>query len=162
MTTVVAATTVRPMRWTDIDEVHQIERRAFPGTAWSAEAFWSELAGVPESRAYWVAMREGQVVGYTGLHTMAPDADIQTLAVEPGSRRTGVARALLATLVEEARVRGCRTLMLEVDADNAPARVLYQAHHFERVARRASYYGPGRDAIVMRLVLQDDDPGTRG
>ena len=141
------------MRWPDIDQVREIEVVAFPGSAWSTESFWGELAGVPESRRYWVAEREGHVVGYVGLRAVASDADIQTLAVEPGSRREGVAGALLATAVDEARARGCRTLMLEVDADNGPALALYEAQRFERLAHRASYYGPGRDAVVMRLVL---------
>ena len=43
-----------------------METSLFPD-AWSVETFWSELAGVPETRHYVVAEVEGALVGYGGL-----------------------------------------------------------------------------------------------
>ena len=81
------ATEVRAMHWTDLPAVHDIEVVGFPDSAWSLETFWSELAGVPASRAYWVAQREGRVVGYAGLRAVPPDADVQTIATRSRGTR---------------------------------------------------------------------------
>ncbi|MCZ3387323.1 MAG: hypothetical protein LH630_10260 [Actinomycetia bacterium] len=71
---------LRPMRWWDVGQVHDVEVRAFPESAWSAETFWSELAGVPATRHYVVAETNGQIVGYSGLMAVGAHADDQTLA----------------------------------------------------------------------------------
>jgi ribosomal-protein-alanine N-acetyltransferase len=144
---------MRGMRWTDIPAVHAIEQDAFPDTAWSIETFWSELAAVPETRRYWVAEAHGEVVGYAGLLVAAPESDIQTIAVASEHRGQGMGTQLLTAAMEAARDRGCGHLMLEVAADNASARRLYERHGFETLAKRSNYYGRGRDALVMRARL---------
>ena len=83
---------------------------------------------------------------------IAPDADIQTIAVAVAHRGRGIGGRLMVTAMAEAQPGGAVELMLEVEADNEPARSLYEHHGFETLARRSSYYGPGRDALVMRLV----------
>lgn len=142
------------MRWPDIPVVHRIEWASFPETAWSVESFWGELAGVPASRWYVVAEVGGIVVGYGGLMAVGVEGDVQTLAVEQSQRRFGIGGALLDALVDEATRRGCTSVMLEVAAANAAAQTLYAHRGFEQVARRSGYYGPGRDAVVMRLLVR--------
>jgi ribosomal-protein-alanine N-acetyltransferase len=144
---------IRDLHWWDVPTVHAIEQEAFPDTAWSIETFWSELAGVPETRRYWVAEDEGVVVGYAGVSVIAPDADVQTIAVSGDHRRRGVGSLLLNAAMTEARDRGCHHLMLEVAADNTSARRLYDRHGFDPIAQRSSYYGKGSDALVMRAGL---------
>ena len=154
---------MRHMAWPDLPAVHAIEESSFPTTAWSMETFWSELAGVPDTRCYWVAVERDQVVGYTGLMASPPDSDIQTIAVAVTHRGRGVGDQLMVTVIAEATRRRCRWLMLEVEADNDPARSLYERHGFEALARRTSYYGPGHDALVMRRSLgKPDEVGLRG
>ncbi len=79
---------------------------------------------------------------------------MQTLAVEESQRGLGVGGVLLDALVDEAVRRGCTSVLLEVAADNAAAQTLYAGRGFEQVARRSGYYGPGRDAVVMRLSVR--------
>src|SRR5919199_1046473 len=55
---------------------------------------------------------------------------LATMGVVPEHRRLGVGRALLRRVIDEAHARGARTLLVEVLARNAPARVLYDAHGF--------------------------------
>lgn len=145
--------TVRPMRWWDIATVMTLERALFTADPWSAAGFWSELAGVPDTRTYVVAEEDGEIVGYAGLFAPAESADVQTIAVRADRQGTGLGSALLRALVDEAVRRGATTLMLEVRADNAPALALYERHGFERLALRRGYYGPGSDAVVMRRRL---------
>ena len=148
---------LRPMRWWDTAAVHDLERDLFPRDPWSAQALWSELAGVPETRWYLVAVRDGDVVGYAGVLLSPPEADVQTLAVAAAAQHSGLGGRLLAALVAEARRRGCRSMMLEVGADNEAALQLYRRSGFQAVARRSRYYPDGTDALVMRLRLAGED-----
>lgn len=147
---------IRTMRWWDIQRVHVIEAAVFPKSAWTVEMFWSELAGVPDTRWYVVAESADDVVGYAGLRAVPPEADVQTLAVAPAAQRAGIGQRLLDTLVDEARRRHCTRLFLEVAADNAAAQLLYQRNAFEVTARRSNYYGHGLDAVMMQRSLLDE------
>lgn len=142
--------TLEPLRWWQIAECARLERALFPDTPWSESTLWSELARVPESRFYVAALSDGDVVGYAGLAALPPDADVQTIAVAPTVRGTGLGSALLDALMSEAARRECRTVMLEVAADNEPALGLYHSRGFEKLSMRRDYYGSGLDALVMR------------
>ena len=86
--------------------------------------------------------------------------DIQTLAVAPEHRRTGLGRTLLRGLLAEASARGVGDVFLEVRADNDAAVALYESEGFEAIDRRVGYYQPdGVDAIVMRLQSLSPQPG---
>lgn len=145
--------TLRRMRWWDVEQVATLERDLFAHDPWSVEQFWGELARVPESRWYAVHEDDLGIDGYVGLYTVPPEADVQTIAVAPRSQGQGLGRALLDALVDEARVRGCAQLFLEVRVDNVSAIALYERRGFTHDGRRTDYYGPGLDALVMRLRL---------
>jgi ribosomal-protein-alanine N-acetyltransferase len=138
------------MRWWDIQACAVLERELFPHDAWTETMFWSELAGVPGSRHYVVAERGDDVVGYAGLAVVAPDADVQTVAVAGPERGTGLGSRLLDDLLAEAALRGCSAVFLEVHVDNVAAVRLYERRGFVSVSRRRDYYGPGADALLMR------------
>lgn len=141
-------TVLRRMRWWDIPDVMAIEEIVFPGTAWSPAQFWSELA--QEDRTYLVAEQEDRLVAYGGVMVRPPTADIQTIAVDADHRGRGIARSLLGRLLATADQGRCTEVLLEVSADNASAIALYESEGFDAIARRTSYYGPGRDALIMR------------
>ena len=146
-------TTVRPMRWWDVEAAADLERRLFPD-AWSVETFWAELAGVPETRHYVVAQDGDQLVGYAGLFATRHSADVQTVAVAPEAQGSGLGATLLQDLLDEAHRRGCSEVLLEVRVDNEPARRLYERHGFERIGVRRGYYQPGSvDGLVLRRRL---------
>lgn len=144
---------LRPMRWWDIEHVAAIDTAVFGDTAWSVAAFWSELAGVPATRKYVVAVSGEEIVGYAGAAFGLDDADVQTIAVAPTHQRGGLGRRMMVDLIDAARDRNCVQLFLEVRADNAPAIELYKHLGFEQVSVRKSYYAPGVDAVIMRLRL---------
>jgi ribosomal-protein-alanine N-acetyltransferase len=141
------------MRWWDVADVMPLERAAFPVDPWSAAGFWSELAGVPDTRTYLVVEARGVLVGYAGLFFAGDSADVQTIAVRSDHQGRGLGATLLRALVAEAVRRGASSLLLEVRADNVTALALYARHGFERLALRRGYYGPGADAVVMRRRL---------
>lgn len=138
---------IRPMRWWDIADVHAIETEVFPVDAWRVEQFWSELA--QPTRAYLVAEDDG-IVGYGGVFVLAPDSDIQTIAVAATHHEKGIGRALLKALTQRAQDAQCTSMMLEVRSDNQPAIEMYRSAGFEQISRRSNYYAPGVDALIMR------------
>ena len=141
----------------DLDAIMALERATFGSDAWSAESMRSELAS---AHTHYLCAADPTapdvLAGYGGL--LAPRgggaADIQTLAVSPDARRSGLGRALVRALLAEAAARGAREVFLEVRADNPNARALYDSLGFEQIAVRARYYQPdGVDAHVMRVTL---------
>lgn len=148
--------TLRRMRWWDVERVLPLERELFPREPWSAELFWSELAGVPALRHYLVAADPaGELLGYAGLMTSGSAADVQTLAVRRQAQGRGVGAALLQALTAQAQQRGCAAVLLEVRTDNPGAQRFYERHGFERLSLRRGYYEGGRvDAVVMRRRLR--------
>lgn len=147
---------MRDLRWTDIEAVTDIEHDLFPKDAWSPGSLWSELAARPR-RSYVVEEDgEGAVVGYAGVDLGGEVADVMTMAVAPRAQGRGLGRRLLEELVSRAQADHAAYLMLEVRADNGPARKLYESRGFEILTVRRRYYQPGDvDAHVMRLTLQE-------
>ncbi len=139
---------VRPMRWWDIPFVHDIEQRCFPHDCWSSDQFWRELAGA--TREYFVAVADDSVAGYAGISVLAPDSDLQTLAIRPDQQGAGLGRELLKVCMAASSRRGATSMLLEVRSDNEPAKRLYESFGFEVIASRSHYYPDGGDALIMR------------
>jgi ribosomal protein S18 acetylase RimI-like enzyme len=77
---------------------------------------------------------------------------VDALAVEHGSRRRGIARALLANAERRARECGLPAVSLDTSLDNKPARSLYLGEGYDEVAYRPPARGlPGFVALVKRL-----------
>ena len=100
---------------------------------------------------------DGHDAGLAVCRVAADEAELLTIAVRPALRRKGLARRLLAAVVDHVRHTGARTLFLEVGVDNPPARSLYESQGFRAVGERRAYYqrgqGPPADGVVMRLTL---------
>ena len=119
---------------------------AFDGAARWSEAAFAETLAAPE--AFPVIRASGFAIGRVVLD----EAELLTLVVAPEHRRRGHARALLAGFAEKARDRGARTAFLEVAADNAAARALYEGTGWRTSGRRRGYYG-GTDALILHTSL---------
>lgn len=149
-------TTLRPMSWTDIDVLVELEQQLFADDAWSARTWWSELAGRPQ-RCYLIAQDGDRCVGYAGLSVAGDTADVMTIAVAPQAQGSGVGRLLLQELISLATAASVSAVLLEVRADNEPAQRLYRRSSFEQISVRRRYYQPGDvDALVMRRHIGED------
>lgn len=140
---------IRDMRWWDIPEVHELERRCFPRDTWTIEQFWTELA--QPTRRYQVATSDDSIVGYAGIFVLAPDSDVQTLAIADENRGQGLGGQLLDAAIASAVSAGARSMHLEVRADNDAALGLYERRGFAVISRRSSYYPDGSDALILQL-----------
>jgi ribosomal-protein-alanine N-acetyltransferase len=102
-----------------------------------------------------VAEDGNTIVGYCGVFVPAPgiEADILTVAVLPAYRRQGIAKEFMRQIEAYAIEREASAMMLEVELANEPAIKLYQSLGYMKISVRMDYYGPGKDAHVMRKEL---------
>lgn len=146
----------RPATPDDATQIAELELELFGDTAWPEPVVREELAG--PHRSYTVIEQNGRILGYGGVLVVQGDGDIQTIAVTPEVRGTGLGRALLDHLLNETRRLGARQVFLEVRADNPVAIGLYERTGFEHIAVRRGYYQPGNiDAMIMRLDLRSEE-----
>ena len=149
-----AALTLATMRWWHINDVVALDVEVFGDEAWSAEAFWSELAN-PDSYYLVATSSEGvPPLGYAGLTVSGTESYIQTIGVTGSVQRSGIGRRLMDALLAEAVRRGADMCWLEVRIDNAVAQHLYRTLGFtDRSVRRGYYQPSGADALVMATSL---------
>lgn len=139
---------IAPMTLGDLDEVLAIERASFH-TPWSRAAFAYEITQNRVARCI-VVRAAGRLVGYLCLWEIGHEIHVTNLAVHPGCRRQGIARALLEATLDEGRSRGVQLAFLEVRPTNAEALGLYESLGFRVIGRRKGYYfDTGEDALVM-------------
>jgi [ribosomal protein S18]-alanine N-acetyltransferase len=128
-----------------------VETACFPSSPWTEEAL-AAAVGQPATCGL-LARVAGQVVGYALYRVVLDEAELLRLAVAPGSRRRGTARALLGRGDALLRARGCAAAFLEVRADNLPAIRLYEDAGWHRVGSRPGYYPDGMAAVLYRREL---------
>ena len=140
---------IRRMDEESVAQVAALEQICF-AHPWSLAAFESELHN--PLAVYFVALAGEDVAGYAGMHNILGEGHITNIAVNPKRRRSGIARALLDTLIDFARLHNLTLLTLEVRASNAAAIALYEGAGFAEVGRRIAYYdAPREDALIMTL-----------
>jgi ribosomal-protein-alanine N-acetyltransferase len=142
------------MRPEDLDEVLTIERASFT-MPWSRGAFLYEMQQNRVARCWVGRDDDGRVAGYLCLWEVADEVHITNVAVRPDMRRQGIARALLNSVIDNARARAFKIVVLEVRPSNHNALTLYESFGFKVVGRRHGYYyDTGEDALVMEIGLR--------
>ncbi len=124
-----------------------------PAEAWSATVIGLQLAapggfGLLDPRGGMILSR-----------VIDREAEVLTLAVNPATRRQGIARGLLRAALLAALDQGAEAMFLEVAVNNHAAIGLYRGLGFAEVGRRRRYYADGTDALVMRLNLDAAEDG---
>jgi ribosomal-protein-alanine N-acetyltransferase len=98
-----------------------------------------------------------KVIGFAVSRMAADEAEILSIAIEAGHRGRGLSRNFLLTHLGHLAGRGVRTVFLEVEENNQPARRLYERAGFGVVGRRERYYrqpdGEQLNALLMRRDL---------
>jgi ribosomal-protein-alanine N-acetyltransferase len=98
-----------------------------------------------------------KTVGFSVSRMAADEAEILSIAVAETHRGRGLSNSLLLTHLGHLAGRGIRTVFLEVEENNQPARRLYQRAGFSVVGRRERYYrqsgSEALDALLMRRDL---------
>ena len=134
-------TVIRPGDTNDLDAVAAIQQ-ASPGAAnWNVRDYLEQ--------DFRVAVDGNRVVGFLVARTLATDErEILNLAVTPDSRRKGVARALITSVLDAFR----GSVFLEVRESNGVAQAFYKSLGFQELSLRRGYYNcPPEAGIVMKF-----------
>ncbi len=143
--------TPREMNRSDVDRVLLIETESFP-QPWK-RTFFEEALDSSITRAF-VFEREGVVAAYIVLYAVADEAHVMNVAVDRRWRRQGLARVLMAFVIDRCNAAGVKDYFLEVRESNVPAISLYRSFGFKAVGRRKRYYSESNeDALVMQLAV---------
>jgi tRNA threonylcarbamoyl adenosine modification protein YeaZ/ribosomal-protein-alanine acetyltransferase len=147
----------------DLSAVDALQRQTFTNP-WGAEAIRWELENTDVSRLYVMRDPAGVLVAYCACWMVFDELHINSLAVDVGRRRTGLARRLLRHVLAEAVDAGATAATLEVRRSNSAARALYEGLGFSVEGVRRDYYqDPREDAVILwkRDLRKDAQQGGR-
>jgi ribosomal-protein-alanine N-acetyltransferase len=134
----------------DIDEVHELETRAFPAP-WRRDFFESEIRA--SSRFNLVVRRDGVLVAYLFAMWFFDEMHINKIAVDVSERRKGIAAELMHKCIRFARANRIKSISLEVRKSNSGAQEFYKTLDFAPSYTRPRYYPDGEAAVVMMKHL---------
>jgi ribosomal protein S18 acetylase RimI-like enzyme len=128
-------------------------RRGFPPeVAYSLAGFQVLCA---ESAVRIIAENEGKVVGMIFAEADAEQGAglIVTVDVDPAHRRRGVGTQLMDEAEKQLQALGMRQVLLHFYTPHGEALRLYRGRGYVLKGKLSSYYGPGRDALLMVKTL---------
>lgn len=102
------------------------------------------------------AMIRRKLAGFVMSRIVAGEAEILSVAVNAPLQGRGLARALLRLHLGRLAGFGVKTVFLEVDEKNEPARRLYRKAGFHEVGRRPGYYADNPNGPSTALTLRRD------
>lgn len=143
---------IRKMETADIGQVMVVEHDAFE-VPWSEQAFHNELSS-NHFATYFVAEYRGQIIGYCGVWVIIDEAHVTNIAVLSSYRGKKIGEGLLRHVIGFAKLRGARSMSLEVRVSNQVAQNLYRKLGFENGGIRKNYYtNNSEDALVMWVKI---------
>lgn len=143
--------TITPLSATTAEPLALLHAACFPEEPWGAGALRRILA---LSGGFARLASDGErPLGFALARDLGDECEILSLGVITEYRRLGVGRALLRAVLQEAARLGRPSVVLEVAADNAAARRLYEEAGFIAVGHRPRYYRRGAD-MVDALILR--------
>lgn len=127
---------------------------------------WAQLSqGKPESYPWFVAERDGQVVGFTMASQFkdrcgfAPTAEV-SVYVHPDHVGSGIGSALYQKLIPTLTAQGFQSLVAVITAPNAGSERLHEQFGFRRVgvlSRVGWKFGQWHDVAYWQLLLRTDE-----
>ena len=140
-----------PLSEKNYTEVARIDQVSLCEESWS-EALYKDEIGRPE-KVYVVAYLNEAVVGFGGFAQVFDEGHKMNIAVDPDSRRQGVASSIIDEMIRIGTERGVRSFTLEVRQSNEGAIALYEKKGFALAGVRKKYYGGKEDARLYWLYL---------
>jgi ribosomal-protein-alanine N-acetyltransferase len=136
---------IRTATLADAADLLAMEQELFGPDAWTEQAVREELEG--PGRRFVVAETDAGIEGYAVTMAAGDIVDLLRIAVRPGSRRHGLATALLERVLED--TDDASRMLLEVSVSNSEALSFYVARQFSVIDVRPHYYRDGSEALVM-------------
>ncbi len=97
-----------------------------------------------------------RAIGFAVSRIAADESVFLSIAVDAAMRGRGWSRDLLRHHLGHLAGRGVKTVFLEVEENNHPARALYARFGFREVGRRERYYQAPSGEQLNALVLRRD------
>jgi len=152
----ISPSVIRSLRADRSEECAAVHAAAF-AHPWSVGEFAALLTSASAIGSAALDPLTNRLRGFALSRLAADEAEILTIAVDPGWRHRGVGRDLMREHVQRAALTGAKAMFLEVDADNVAAIKLYNRFGFVKVGERSGYYrrpdGKPATALVMRRNL---------
>jgi ribosomal protein S18 acetylase RimI-like enzyme len=104
-----------------------------------------------------VFVRDGAGIGAALIARRGWTSRLAAMAIVAEARRTGIGRSAVLRLVEEAKARGERTMVLEVIEQNIAAVELYRACGFQTIRRLVGFSSAVESAVPGGTNLVDVD-----
>jgi len=143
---------VRPATPADIPAMMRMEKRSVTAAHWSREHYDRVFSGDSPRRVALVIEDTAGLQGFLVAQGIAPEWEIENLAVAGAARRRGLGTRLLREFLDRARAEGAQAVWLEVRESNRAARALYEKWAFVESGRRTRYYKqPEEDAVGYRF-----------
>jgi ribosomal-protein-alanine N-acetyltransferase len=143
---------VRRFRPEDADAVMAIAAESPQAANWSRKSY---LDFADEVGAIALVIEAGEsVTSFFFGRRVEDQAEILNLAVVTRRRREGQGAKLLKAALAEFRLRGAKSVYLEVRESNTAAIAFYEAHGFAKMGSRKGYYHqPEEPAVTMERKL---------
>ncbi len=140
----------------DFAALYAVEELCFDAPFRFSRAWMRKLIANPNS-ATWIAEENKELAGFAIVDwATVPKgtvAYIQTIEVNPGSRRQGIAGELLRLSEVSALVVGATAIWLHVDVENTAAMRLYEGRGYARKGREEHFYARNRAAFIYAKTL---------
>lgn len=145
---------IEPGEAQDAGELARIHATGFY-RGWPRE----EFAGFLEEHntpVYVACDAKRRIAGFALIRTVADEAELLTIAVDPRWRGKKVGRALLQAAFADLMLSPARRMFLEVDEQNAAAIRLYKGLGFTTISSRKGYYPRPDGSAATALVMARD------
>lgn len=137
----------------DAGKIAEIETLCF-AHPWNEEDI---LGGFDNFTHYFVAEKEGELLGYCGIQVMAGEGYITNVAVKPQHRKQGFGLKILEELLNFSESEKLDFITLEVRESNFPAINLYKKMGFREVGKRPNFYrDPRENALLLTKFLKEN------
>lgn len=143
--------TIRKFRESDIDDVYNISLRELTNSSWTKRMLMDTFAS--DTCIVYVAIIEGQVVGFCSAIITCEDCNILDIAVSKDYKRMGIGTKLFGKVIKFAKLNKIPHLSLEVSGKNEIAINFYKKIGFDVISKRKKYYSNGDDALVMFFYI---------
>ena len=143
-----------PAQLNHLDDIVSIEKSAF-NKPWTKNQFMNDIQSELDSEN-WVYVIDEIVAGYIFGWIIQGEFHFNNIAVHPEYLRRSIGKNLIQHIIARVILRNIGVILLEVSAENIPARKCYQSLGFNQMGIRKDYYSKGDDAILYNLELNTD------
>lgn len=143
---------IEPMKLEDVKAVFQLHQQELKAN-WSLMLYKHELLDL-NTRAY-VYKQDDKVVGFIVAKYIGVTSDLLQIAVDKKYQKQKIGYKLLDYVWKGLVHEGVEEMILEVRAKHTDVIAFYERFGFKILYTRKNYYGPRRDALVMRKQVND-------